>query len=861
MKYIGLIIVLFTFTSGFAQQQELDRQLFDACYYGHYDQVRIVVANGANVNARYYDSIAYMKNDWTPLHCACIAGDSHEYLKIIKYLIKKGADVNSVIVENEEFKNVLPINFAAQDNYTGWKEAESTSRQKYSALIVTMLIKNKADINALDNKGNTVFHYMAKNKYGTEIVELLIEKGADINAKNKNGETPLHFAAKNESGFEIVKLLIDNGAIFVADSNGVTPFLLATANENGLDIMQYLIYNGININEKDISGRGPLRYAFRSRTRDIEKFKLLINNDVDINNKDINGYTPLLIALYSSNYDISKLLIDNGADVNAIVESDYDYTGYTVLHFALQSVYTLDLVKILIEKGADVNLLASDGLTPILIASQRKDSYDVIKLLIEKGADVKVKCSDDYNPLHYAAYNSENAETLRLLIESGIDINAKTSWNETALHLAVRSINSLPKVNVLIENGADLSIKNNKGETAGYLVKTFCTKPVIEWVSIPGGTLTKYNSVQDEDIKTNKTIDQVLINPFVISKFEVTFEQYDAFCEATGREKPDDEGWGRGNRPVINVSWFDANDFALWIGCRLPTKEEWEYACRAGTKTYFNTGDCLDSNQANFDGTINFKDCETSEPNGKTMPVGSFPPNEYGLYDMHGNVWEWIYSCSAIETTPRRGGSFNSRMEYCSSSFRGISVNSNKFNDIGFRIVKDSVHEKEFGSLLDERDGNTYKTVKIGNQVWMAENLKFKPKSGSWEYEDSAWTNILGRFYNWKTAQHVCPNGWILPSKDDYKQLVENFCCYPNTDYDALKFNGTTGFDAKMVIRRISNETEFGSAAEYADFWTSTAGKKGTGYKFKLTGVSKDSELVSFDKNYGYNVRCIKKSE
>jgi len=123
----------------------------------------------------------------------------------------------------------------------------------------------------------------------------------------------------------------------------------------------------------------------------------------------------------------------------------------------------------------------------------------------------------------------------------------------------------------------------------------------------------------------------------------VTFEQYDRFCEETGRRKPDDRGWGRGRRPVINVSWNDAKAFAKWLSrktgrtFRLPTEAEWEYACRSGGKKvkYATSTGRLSHDLANYDGT-------GGRDRWKYIsPVGSFAPNSLGLYDMSGNVWEW----------------------------------------------------------------------------------------------------------------------------------------------------------------------------------------------------------------------------
>ena len=118
----------------------------------------------------------------------------------------------------------------------------------------------------------------------------------------------------------------------------------------------------------------------------------------------------------------------------------------------------------------------------------------------------------------------------------------------------------------------------------------------------------------------------------------VTFEEYDCFCEDTGRETPSDDGWGRGKRPVINVSWNDAVAYAEWLSektgksFRLPTEEEWEHACKA---------DCDWGVNGVKEGEANF--WHEGSPQ-KTTEVRSYPANPWGLYDMLGNVWEWTAS-------------------------------------------------------------------------------------------------------------------------------------------------------------------------------------------------------------------------
>jgi formylglycine-generating enzyme required for sulfatase activity len=228
-------------------------------------------------------------------------------------------------------------------------------------------------------------------------------------------------------------------------------------------------------------------------------------------------------------------------------------------------------------------------------------------------------------------------------------------------------------------------------------------RPAVEWVDIPSGTFTmgsqEYEKGRDND---EGPIHRVTLDGFKMSKFEITFNQYDVFCLATGRSRPDDGGWGRGNRPVINVSWDDANDFAQWMGARLPTEAEWEYACRAGTTTPFNTGGCLSSWQSNYNGNFPFNDCQSGNYIRTTIPVGKFEPNAWGLYDMHGNVWEWCsdwyksYS-STNQTNPKgpdsgtkrvlRGGGWDYDASGCRSANRYAYFPYSKFFFNGIRLV------------------------------------------------------------------------------------------------------------------------------------------------------------------------------
>jgi len=226
--------------------------------------------------------------------------------------------------------------------------------------------------------------------------------------------------------------------------------------------------------------------------------------------------------------------------------------------------------------------------------------------------------------------------------------------------------------------------------------------PEMVWIS--AGTF-RMGDIQGGGYSDEQPVHSVSVNRFAMGRYEVTFAEYDKFADATGRGKPDDEGWGRGNRPVMRVSWHDATAYAAWLSTetgqqyRLPTEAEWEYAARAGTETKYWWGNEIGSNQAN---------CSNSSCGDSfqyTAPIGSFAANPFGLYDTAGNVWEWTCSeytdsyngkeeyCGSGDSWQPviRGGSWNFAAWYVRAADRGRYSLVYRYGYVGFRLARISL--------------------------------------------------------------------------------------------------------------------------------------------------------------------------
>ena len=232
-------------------------------------------------------------------------------------------------------------------------------------------------------------------------------------------------------------------------------------------------------------------------------------------------------------------------------------------------------------------------------------------------------------------------------------------------------------------------------------------------VRIPAGTFTQ-GGPESESQSLDRERPQRAVNvpAFAMGRTAVTFDEWDA-CVADGgcTHEPDDDGWGRGNRPVMRVSWDDAQQYVTWLSSqtghdyRLPSESEWEYATRAGTTGRFNTGDCITTDQANFLGNLPAQGCPTGIAREQTLPVASFVPNAFGLYDTHGNTFEKVQDCwnedyvgaptngsawmsGDCSQSVTRGGSWTHSGSWMRSAWRLGSPRGTRFSTSGFRVAR-----------------------------------------------------------------------------------------------------------------------------------------------------------------------------
>ncbi len=240
-----------------------------------------------------------------------------------------------------------------------------------------------------------------------------------------------------------------------------------------------------------------------------------------------------------------------------------------------------------------------------------------------------------------------------------------------------------------------------------------------EMVVVPAGSFTMGSSPAEIDalVKESKTEHYrsegpqrrvTFARPFAVGRFEVTFAEWDA-CVAEGgcRHNPGDQGWGRGKRPVINVSWDDiTGEYLPWLSrktgksYRLLSEAEWEYVARAETTTPFWWGSSISTSEANYNGSYTYGGGPKGESRQRTLPVDSFSANPWGFYNVHGNVWEWVQDC-------------------WNASYSGAPTDGSAWaiGDCGLRVLRGGSWANVPGSSARGREASTPARVDFGFRV------------------------------------------------------------------------------------------------------------------------------------------------
>jgi formylglycine-generating enzyme required for sulfatase activity len=225
-------------------------------------------------------------------------------------------------------------------------------------------------------------------------------------------------------------------------------------------------------------------------------------------------------------------------------------------------------------------------------------------------------------------------------------------------------------------------------------------------IVIPAGRFSMGSSEDDPDARADERPrhEVTIATPIAVSKFKATFDEWDV-CVAAGACPRVPDHWGRGQMPVVNVSWNDAKQYVAWLSrvtgrpYRLLTEAEWEYSARAAAVTRYSWGEGLREGEANCDG------CGSRWDLRQTAPVGSFKPNAFGLYDMQGNVWEWVQDTwhDNYDGSPKdgsawapgdpdyrvaRGGSWRNDTSYLRAAAREKRNINVRFDTLGFRVAR-----------------------------------------------------------------------------------------------------------------------------------------------------------------------------
>ena len=689
-------------------------------YAAHNPEVAVLKAlltAGADVDARTW-------NGWAAIHGATTVA-------ALEVLLAAGADVNA-----RDHSSSTPLHNSAR-GVRGLLGLEPPGSSTGSAMVEALLAAG-ADIEARDSQG-TPLHGAAGLSNDPAVIAALLAAGAAVDARGDRDRTPLHFAAASTSSAAVLERLLTAGAdVHARDRNEDTPLRLAARHNPHPVVIDVLLAAGADMNE----GRSPLYDA----ATNAPAFGALVAAGAEIDAGEPGRRTLLHDVAAGHDAAVVDLLLAAGADVNA-----RDANGQTPLHEAASKSGWRDIgrgvvedlgmavVERLLAAGADVNARCNAGWTPLHAAAASARNVAVVEALLAAGADVEARNAGGSAPWdlafrHRVLPMSWHLPPLFALAGAEAGLPATRGWLREALRVRQRDGWDVRWLQEAIQRGrqrfdgqgvehhtpsASTVEASGNTRTKPDLPPVGGTSEVFrdcqtcpELVAIPAGRFRMGCVSGSDDCGSDEwPVREVEVAAFALGRYEVTFEEYDRFTEATGRQPLDDGGWGRGRQPVHVAHWTTALAYVDWLSketgeqYRLPTESEWEYAARAGTTTAFSWGEDVGRNRANCHG------CGSRWDDGRTAPVGSFDANAWGLHDVHGNVWEWA-------TGPRgealRGGSWRNRPRDLRSANRSTPYTWGKAGrnhyggwrgdrNIGFRVARATVESSSESAATGPR--------------------------------------------------------------------------------------------------------------------------------------------------------------
>ena len=427
---------------------------------------------------------------------------------------------------------------------------------------------------------------------------------------------------------------------------------------------------------------GPVNGVWNERTKQAyRKF---------LHDKDLPAGETLTPAVLATLRALAKF---GGGPGGGAARPSAKATRPDALHRAAKAG-NLEGLQAALAAGADVNARDGRGWTALMYAVN-KGYLLLVDPLLAARADPDVRAPDGATALFMAVAHGQ-PEIVTLLMDAGADVSIKGPKGKTAVDVAGMS-------------GDSAILKALGVPQPGDMFRDCDNCP--EMVVVPAGSFMMGSPESEEGRSDDEgPVHQVTFEqPFAVGKYEVTFAEWEA-CVAGGGcngYRPNDNGWGRGRQPVTNVSWKDAQAYVRWLSeqtgkaYRLLSEAEWEYVARAGTTTPFHFGTTISTEQANYNGRFQ----KEGEYRKKTVPVGSFAPNVFGLHDMHGNVWEWTQDCwhdgyagapsngeawesGDCSVRVLRGGSWFDRPWGLRSASRFGNTAGDRDDDVGVRLTR-----------------------------------------------------------------------------------------------------------------------------------------------------------------------------